>query len=383
MSIYARNIRLLICPEYFYPHIGGGEVWIWNVARELARKGYKITVLTYKHSSHLKDEVIDGIHIKRMGLFPIKGSSSYFSRALVQVPGLLFNGLREEFDILIAVQTLPLIPCKLIAFSKKRPIIIVFHDVYGFHFSLRDKGIIKGLIRGGFEHLSLKLEYDKILAVSNSTKEKLVRQGVNPDKISVVYGGVDLKFIDSIEQEKSEKPLVVYVGRLVPHKRVIDLLKAFKIVLKDFPEAQLYIVGDGPQRNYLENLTIKMNIKGSVNFLGFLSEKEKIKILKSAWALVLPSIKEGFGLVLIEALASKTPVIATNLGGPREIVKNGVNGFLIPAFNPIAIASKLKTFLSNSVLVTKFGEKGYEMVKNNFTWEKVADNIEKEIACLL
>jgi glycosyltransferase involved in cell wall biosynthesis len=372
-------MRILYCPEYFFPHVGGAEVWLFYTSIILAKKGHEVTVITYKHPLHSSNEVIDGVKVRRVGIFPIKGIQPYFKRALINAYGIVVNGLKMDYDIIISNQTFPLLPSYFISKLRRKPLIAVFHDIYGLNFSIKEKGLFKGLVRGIIEVISTKLNYNLILTVSNSTKSKLLNTGVNAEKIFVVGGGVDIKAIDSVYAEKSSKPMIIYVGRLVKLKKVENLIIAFKEVLSKIPDAELYIVGIGPQESMLKNMVEQLKITSKVHFTGFVSEEEKIVLMKRAWVLVQPSVAEGFGLVLAEANACKTPVIAVDSGGPREVVRDGENGYLIKPNNIKILIEKLIELLSDKNRVLVMGEKGRRVIEENFTWDKVAEKIERII----
>jgi len=370
-------MQILYCPEYFFPHIGGGEVWSFNTGKALVKRGYKIVVVTYKHPMHCKDEIIDGLIILRIGPLTVSGVQPYFKRAIVQAYGIIAKGLTLAYDVIIANQTFPLLLSYVVSKVRRKPIFAIFHDIYGLSFSIREKGVFKGIIRGAVEAVSLKLAYDVIITVSESTKKKLIQAGVKEDKIFVVGGGVDIKAIDSVYAEKSSKPMIIYVGRLVKLKKVENLIIAFKEVLSKIPEAELYIVGIGLQESMLKNLVEQLKIASKVHFTGYVSEEEKITLMKHAWVLVQPSVAEGFGLVLVEANACKTPVIAVDSGGPREVVRDGENGYLIKPNNIKMLVEKLVELLSDKNRILVMGEKGRKLVEENFTWDKVAEKIEK------
>lgn len=373
-------MEILLCPEYFLPHVGGGEVWIFNLSKILVNRGYKIIVITYKHPKHLHNEILSGIKVIRIGPFPIGDVLSYFKRALIQAYGIIVEGFKLDFDLLFACQTFPLLPSYVVSKIKRKPIIALFHDIYGLHFSLKEKGLLKGLIRGIVEFISVKLDYDIILTVSESTKKKLVKMGVEEDKIFVVGGGVDLKEIDSVKEEKSPKPRILYVGRLVKLKKVENLLLAFKKIILRFPETELYIVGSGPQENLLKKLAEELDISSKTFFTGYISEEEKIRLMKSSWVLVQPSIAEGFGLVLVETNACKTPVVAVDSGGPKEVVKDGVTGFLVQPNNINQLAEKIIELIEDKNKMLMMCEEGRKVVEENYTWERVAEKVEKIIS---
>jgi glycosyltransferase involved in cell wall biosynthesis len=374
------ELRILFLPEYFLPHIGGGEIWCWNVARNLAKK-HEITVLTYKHPEKRVSEIVDNVSIVRMGPFPIPGVQPYFTRAFVQIPFSLIHSMKRDFDVLLVSQTLPLLLGKVISLFKRRPVISIFHNVYGLEFSLKDKGFVKGMIRGFLEVLSLKLKYDAVITVSDGIKEKLMSWGIPENRIHVVYGGVDLTVFDKVEEKRSEIPIVLYVGRLVRLKRVDVLIRSFSKVVRDFPNAFLWIAGDGPERARLKRMAEQYNIP--VRFLGWIDGEEKIRVMKRAWCLVLPSEKEGFSLVLPESMACRTPVVSVDSGGLSTIVKDGVNGFLVPPGSEDLIYERICRILSDEKLRDRMGEAGRKIVEEKFTWERVAGRVEKVLLSAL
>ncbi|MEM3404461.1 MAG: glycosyltransferase family 4 protein [Nitrososphaeria archaeon] len=370
-------MKILLCPEYFYPHIGGGEIWIWNVAKFLAKKGHKILVLTYKQPGHTKDESINGFKIKRLGSFAVNGVQPYFRRALIQGIGIIIQGLKQDYDIILASQTFPLIPTYIVSKMRRKPIIAVFHNIYGPSFSLKEKGLLKGLIRSLAEGIVLKLNYDAVLTVSKSTKRKLVHTGIDENKIKVVGVGVDLEKIDLAKTTKSDKPMIIYVGRLVKLKQVDHLIIAFKKVIEHVPDAELFIVGSGALKDELHKLVDRAGLSSKVHFNGFLFGKEKFRLIWESHLLVQPSAIEGLSIALVEAMACQTPIIAININGSKEVIVDGENGFLVPPNDVDQLASKIIEILKDRERAEAIGRKGRELVEEQYTWERVVEKVEK------
>lgn len=376
-------MKILFCPEYFVPSIGGGEIWSYYVSKGLSDKGHIVYVLTYKHKNALKNEKYGNLNIIRGGKNPINTFDSYFKRA-INIGLLIYKlGHKLNYDIIIANNTFPLIVAWLVSKFKKKPIIAVFHNFYGLKFSLEEKGIIKGIIRGLTEYIAHKLDYDLVLVLSTSVKEKLIKRGINAKKIFVVPGGVNINYIDSVKEEKSSDNLIIFIGRLVRMKRVDILLKAFKIVNSRIPNSKLIIVGDGPLKFCLMELARFLNIENSVDFLGFVSEEEKIRLLKKATVLVLPSVLEGFGLVILESLASGTPVITSDMEGPKDIITNGVDGFLTKPLDVKEVAEKIQYILEHRDIAMGMGLRGKQKVHEKYSWDKTVDKINNIIEALV
>lgn len=165
------------------------------------------------------------------------------------------------------------------------------------------------------------------------------------------------------------KKMVLFTGRLTEHKGVEYLIKAAKQI-----QAEIVILGDGPERKYLESLIAKYKLT-NVHMLGYFSQRlEAINDFYSrADVYVAPSVwSEPLGLVILEAMAHKTPVIVSRKGGVTTIVKDGINGFLIRPRSPGLIAQKVNLLLTNDKLRQKMGEKAFKTVVEHFSWEKIA-----------
>lgn len=195
-------MKILMLTEFFDHKIGGGEIWLLNVASKLAERGHKIIVLTYKKTND--NEKINNLIIKRIGFTTVNETSSYLTRAIIQGFEVPINSIKYNFDIILASHTLPLLPAKIVSLTLKKPLVAVFQSFWGFNFGIKDKGFFKGLIRGSIEKITLKFNYQKILTVSSDLYNKFIKNGVK-SKISIVYGGVDLELIDTIDTEKTKK----------------------------------------------------------------------------------------------------------------------------------------------------------------------------------
>ncbi len=195
------------------------------------------------------------------------------------------------------------------------------------------------------------------------------------NQIRVIPGGVDLsqfpEKMDTTEIDKKYglkgKKVIMFSGKLTKYKGVRYLIQAAKNI-----DGTIIIVGDGPQRPELE--TIKKNLKiSNVLFLGYINNHALIKLYYRADVCVVPSIwDEPLGLVVLEAMATKTAVVVTRKGGIPLMVKDGVNGFFVRPKNAKEIALKVNTLLQNDTLRHRIGEKARQTILERFTWEKIA-----------
>lgn len=218
---------------------------------------------------------------------------------------------------------------------------------------------------------------DSIIAISRAVKISLMETGIPADMIKIIYNGIDLSGFNSIEPRLKREfgltgsPVIGIVSRLVPEKGYEYALKAMPIVLKKFPGALMVIVGDGPLRKALEDLCRSLEISGHVAFLGY---QDRVEGLTADFdVFLLPSISEGLGLSLLEAMALGKPVVATEVGGIPEVVKSGVNGLLVPPGDDRALAEATIKILSSRQMAFSLGQAAKNTVFDKFSAQYMAE----------
>ncbi|MGO0123366.1 glycosyltransferase [Desulfothermobacter acidiphilus] len=219
---------------------------------------------------------------------------------------------------------------------------------------------------------------DRFIAVSRFLAEDLRRGGVAPDKISVVYNGIEFSSLAgspgcnfrSQWNIPPDAPLVATVGRLHPVKGQRYFLEAAVEVRRRFPEARFAVIGAGPEQEELLRLAHRLQLEDRVVFTGFLPEVTSC--YPELDLLVLASLMEGFGLVVLEALALGVPVVATQVGGLPEIVQDGETGLLVPPADPIALAQAMIWMLGNREEARAMAARGREMVRGRFSAGRMA-----------
>jgi len=172
-----------------------------------------------------------------------------------------------------------------------------------------------------------------------------------------------------------DEPFFLYVGRLVSKKGLFTLLLAFKSVLKEVPEAKLRIAGKGKLKTVLSSFAKALGIDKNVEFLGYVQDNLLNPLFSSADVFVLPSaFGESFGIVILEAMASGTPVIGTKVGGIEEILSNG-NGVLVPPSDPSALANAMISLINDADLQRKIVRRALESVREKYDWRCVAKKV--------
>jgi len=228
-------------------------------------------------------------------------------------------------------------------------------------------------------------------ANSHATKDSLLRNApwLERERIAVIYNGIDPDFFATGNGAKIRRayglcagtPLIGFVGLLDERKGIQFLLEAFAQVREEIPEARLLLVGEGKLREHIEAFRQHHNFDGRLFLAGF---QPNIPDFMNAFdLLVLPSVWEGFGYVLIEAMASGKPVIATNTSSMPEIVRDGVEGLLVPPANAWALSTAIVKIIKNPPLAHQMGENGKKRVREKFTKERMIEEIEALFAGLI
>lgn len=227
----------------------------------------------------------------------------------------------------------------------------------------------------------------KVVTISEDAKTCLISTNkIAEENVEVIENGIPLDKFDSISAEVSQElkneigllannQVIGIVARLAIEKDHKTLIQAFAEVLKVNESAVLLIVGDGPLNKDLQELTQELAIENSVYFLGF---RQNIAELISIFDIfVLSSTSEGMSLTLLEAMASKKPIVATDVGGNPEVVQDKLTGFIVPPQNPIIMAKAITSLLQNSVLASEFALNGYERIKNKYSLVSMTEKYKK------
>jgi phosphatidylinositol alpha-1,6-mannosyltransferase len=225
-----------------------------------------------------------------------------------------------------------------------------------------------------------------VVTISNYALEKLQKYyKIDASKVRIVPNGVDTEKFKPTNEFVAAKhnfglgdePCVLFVGSLIPRKGLPFLVKAAKTIVKQQANTKFLIVGDGPLKNHLIDSLNSANLSDHFVFLSRLKEDMLISLYNSVDVFALPSIQEGQGIVLLEAQACSKPVVAFDIGGVNEAVKNGETGLLVELGNTDAFAEALLKLLSNATLRNNMGRAGRKFVTKNYTWDLCAQRMLK------
>jgi glycosyltransferase involved in cell wall biosynthesis len=389
-------MKILYFCQLFPPALhGGGEYIFFQWAKELIRRGHKVFVVTQRLKGVKDFEYINSISVYRVG--PATEYKGTLPPGLFENLGYVISAFvkgmaiiaKNGIDIIHSNTYAPALPGQLCAITSRKSHIITFHDVY-FLTERRfwkkwasQRNISHSItVVGPFvERLILRFPAKVFHTVSETSKKDLSMCGVK--KILVIPNGINLGDYDATSSNNVNTHQAVYIGRLVFYKNIDIVIRAMEKVVKKIPDAQFVIVGDGPYRKNLEGLVKDLKLMNNIIFTGRISHNEKVKLLNESSFLILPSLVEGFGIVILEAYACKKPVLTSNVMPLPEIVEDGRTGFTAPPFDSDVWTEKIIYLFENPPQAQEMGIKGYENLMQRYLIERVVDELEKLYIYLL
>ena len=227
--------------------------------------------------------------------------------------------------------------------------------------------------------------FDQFICVSDYLAEHLIqRRGLDITKVKTIHNGVDLNYFRETQQSppirneflrNGEQLLIGAIGRLVAEKGLEYLLEGIPEVFRRFPQAKVLLVGDGPLKTHLERRVTSLGLKGKVIFTGFRSDIREI--LSCLDILILPSLLEGFPMIILEAMAMAKPIIASDIPGIREQIEDGKTGLLVPAKDSNALATAILKILADNKAAENIGLAARQTVEEKFSIEKMVMETER------
>ena len=351
------------------PQGGGAEIHLHEIFGRLAARGHEVTLLCGGWPGCERRARIDGMEVHRVGTRETFGALAYpyFRRALSSA----------SRDLL--VEDVNKIPLYTPLWRAGRTAALVPHLFGGTAF-LELPAPLAAAVWLAERPLGRIYRSVPFQAISESTRDDLVARGIPRENIEVIYPGIDTKAYTPLPVSRSPLPVFAYLGRLKKYKGVHHVITAFALSPTD--AASLLIAGAGDYRPALERLARSLDLGNRVQFLGRISEPEKLALLRRAWGLVFASPKEGWGITNLEAAACATPVVASNSPGIRESVRDGETGFLVPHGDAPAMAAAIGRLAESRALVEQLGQNARRFAES-FTWERAADETERHLTRII
>lgn len=375
-------MRILYVNKVSPIFIGGAETRLKEIGGRLVKKGHEINIICGKTEPNLPSyEILEGMHIHYVKTIPkfffkFRKVSFYLSRYLFYILNFrIVYKIAKKVDIIVDDIAPSCSSSYIVGKILNKPVYATFHEYNGLTlFKFKDP--FTAFLSVLNEYLLKVFNFEKIITVSEHSKKNMVEFGIPKEKIVVVPNGIDFSKYQ-IPKIPKEKNSIVIVGRLTKQKGHIYLIKAMHKVIQHFPDAKLYIIGDGYLRNELESYVKNSELEKNIIFMGNESEEEKIERLHKSELFVLPSLHEGFGIVMLEAMACGLPIIASDLPVFREFLNNGQNGYFVEKANSKKFAEKIVELLRSEEKLDSIGRYNQEYVKR-FDWDRAAE-MEEEV----
>jgi len=351
---------------------GGAELTLLSLAQWLLNKGQDVTAAFFYDPSGLLGQWQQTYQFPIICLKAWSSSGAKFKNILVLAVrwfGLVGWMRKQKFDAVVCFthdSNSLVLPAAWLAgipirygshhgrFSKMTPI------RYWLHSKLINSTICSGLI-----------------AVSTHIRNQAVEEGINPDRITTIFNGIDFSTLVSRQGTNLKKdilgqqrgPLILNIGRLVVEKDQKTLVRSAEIVLKKNPEAVFIIVGEGYLKEELVSLISSLDLQKSVRMFGYRADIPDL--LGAADLFVLSSISEGMPISLLQAMGAGIPIISTQIGGVADIISNGENGILVPPGDPQSLAEAILRLTDDAVLTKKLAKNGCRKVHTFFSLERM------------
>lgn len=357
------NILVLSWRDPKNPLAGGAEQVMHEHVKGWIKGGHSVTHLSSSFRNAPKNETLDGIEVIRRG-------SYFLTTHLFAFLWYLFSK-HKKFDLIVdEFHGIPFFSPLYIRAPKLAILQEVAKEVWWLNPLPKPLNWIIGWIGFTFEPF-LFLLYKNIpfMTGSQSAKDDLITLEIDADKITVVPHGVIVN-APKILPRKEKRNTIVFLGALTKDKGIEDAIKTFLALTKK-GEYNFWVMGDGDESyvNHLKNLARKHGLGNKVQFFGRVSEKEKFDRLTKAHILINPSIREGWGLVNIEANAVGTPVVAYKSQGLIDSVKDGQSGILCSPNTPENLAENVHNLLRNKEQYKKYS-RGAVAWSKEFSWDK-------------
>lgn len=345
------------------PEGGGSEVYVEQLARRWARDGHRVTLVCAAYSAGATLEDRDGIRIIRVGT-----KLTVYSLAR----RLLRRGTLGRIDVIIDTQNgIPFFA----RYATSIPTVMLVHHVHREQWPVVYDPV-RARVGWIIESVAAPraLRGTAYVAVSQATKSELIAQGVSSGDITVIHNGTEA--LPDSGANRDPSPRILVLGRLVPHKRVEHVIAAAAQLRHHHPGLTVAVVGDGWWAENLHEAARSHGVADIVEFTGHVSEDEKARQVDRAWVLALPSLKEGWGLVVMEAASRGVPAVAyADAGGVTESIADGVTGVLVHG-EEAAFTDALDALLSDTRRRQTMGTQARAR-SAQFSWDSSAKRFEE------
>jgi glycosyltransferase involved in cell wall biosynthesis len=372
-------MKVLMFSWEYPPHmVGGLGQHVFDLSRFMALQGVMVHVITPRVKGYPDEQVENGVFIHRVGTpapsecnfksWTFSFNSEGISKAVA------INSQINGLDIIHAHDWLAAYAGRSVAKTFEVPLVTTIHATeHGRNLGLHNR------MQTEIHEIekNLALEADQVIACSRHMQQEIAGLfGLKAQAIHIIPNGVDPELFASLPDQPAIKldqqtPYVFFLGRLVPEKGIKQLINCFPAVLKEVPQARLIIGGCGPEERELVLRAKQLEILEAVQFTGFLRSQERNYAYHKAAVAVFPSLYEPFGIVALEAMATKTPVIVADVGGLTEIVENGVTGLKVSPGDEKELAAAIVRLLQDKSLAERLSNNGFRQAASVYSWKTI------------
>ena len=360
--------------------------FVYELCRRL-RKYFSVHVLAPHAPGAAKKDTIGGVRVTRYRYFFPRWENLAFHGGILAnlkqnplryalVPFFMMAQLvalvrllkRCRFDCIHAHWLIPqglvaIIACSIV--KSAPPVIVTSHggDLFG----------LKGYVFNKLKRF-VALRSASVTVVSHKMKEVLAQMSIPNSRINVIPMGVDLRSCFIPAPQRSASGILLFVGRLVAKKGLKYLIEALPLILKKHPKVTLKIVGDGQEKENIRKRILELGMGGHVEFLGAVANEILTEIYHTSDVVVFPSVvaddgdREGFGLVLVEALGCECATVVTDLPAMQDIIQNGISALVVPQKDANLLAEKINLLIDDDILRQSLGQQGRRYVLERFDW---------------
>lgn len=366
------RVLILNWKDLGHPDAGGAEVVAHEYARRLVARGHRVTWFCRGFAGCDQAETAYGIEIVRRGgvLTTYAYGAAYYLRT-------------RPYDVVVdMVNTL----CWQTPLYVRAPILAYVHqlaqDVLLYNLRRPISRVAYALER--FQYIPYHAT--RFVCPSESTRRDLVQIGIPGERVGIVPNGLDHARHFPVRERRSATPLFLFVGRLAPMKRASLCIEAMPAVLARKPDARLVLLGSGPEEERLRGMIASLGLEHAVEVVTrdalrtrSPAEDRKVELMQRAWALVLPSVKEGWGMVVTEAGACGTPSIVSDVSGLRDSVRADETGLVLATDpTPGDLAHAMLRLIEDEGLRARLSRGALEWA-GQFDWETSFDRFCKEL----
>lgn len=361
-----RRLRVLLLNwmDPWHPRAGGAEEHLRQLFGRIAARGHRVTLVSSGFRGGASRLEREGLRIRRVG-----GRLSFALRA----PGAARRLIRDGgFDLV--VEDLNKVPLFVPRWTTL-PTVVLAHHLWGrVAFGAAGPGVAAATV---LLEAAIGPAYRRarFVAVSPSTRHDLIRRGVAPDRVTVIPNAVDQVEGPPTQAGRFTRPTFVYLGRLQAYKRVGTLLTAARELSDEGHRFRMLIAGRGPEERRLRADAARLGLSDTVEFAGFLPEAEKAGFFALAWANVLMSRKEGWGLTVLEAAAVGTPSVVASAPGLMDAVAHLDTGLWVPHHHLPTLTDALRFLILNPGEVERMGSRARTRA-SGLSHDEAADRLE-------